>query len=298
MSDGTKISWTNATWNPITGCSVKSPGCTNCYAMGLAGTRLKHHPSRQGLTSEVNGKHVWNGEVRLNENWLEQPLKWTKPRMIFVCAHGDLFHENVPDEWIDQVFAVMALSPKHTFQVLTKRSGRMQKYIAELEERRAMLDCHSGLDNCPWPLPNVWLGVSAEDQKRADERIPDLLDTLAVTRFVSVEPQLENIHLGYIGWPNGQTVARNGVNALLGMDYRNNRNGAALPKLDWVICGAESGLNKRTFNEDWAISLRDQCQASGTAFFYKQKIGDDGKKVELPFLNGRQWAEFPQIATT
>ena len=121
MGDQTKIEWTNATWNPITGCSVVSAGCTNCYAMRLAGTRLKHHPSRKDLTILRGGNYVWNGEVRFNENWLDQPLKWSKPRMIFVCAHGDLFHEAVPFEWIDQVFAVMALCPQHTFQVLTKR---------------------------------------------------------------------------------------------------------------------------------------------------------------------------------
>jgi protein gp37 len=126
MSDNSHIEWTDATWNPITGCSILSPGCTNCYAMGLAGTRLRHHPSRAGLTREVNGHHVWTGDVRLNEQWLTQPLQWSRPRMIFVCAHGDLFHESVPDEWIDRVFAVMALCPQHTFLVLTKRSARMR----------------------------------------------------------------------------------------------------------------------------------------------------------------------------
>ena len=112
MADGTKIEWTDATWNPITGCNVVSPGCTNCYAMKLAGGRLRHHPSRVGLTEASKSGPVWNGKVRLNADWLDQPLRWAKPRRVFVCAHGDLFHEFVPDEWIDGVFAVMALAPQ------------------------------------------------------------------------------------------------------------------------------------------------------------------------------------------
>lgn len=131
MSDGTNIEWTDATWNPITGCAVVSPGCTNCYAMKLAGTRLRHHPSRAGLTRDSKAGPVWTGEVRLNEQWLTQPLQWRRPRKIFVCAHGDLFAENVPDAWIDRVFAVMALCPQHTFQVLTKRSKRMREYCSD-----------------------------------------------------------------------------------------------------------------------------------------------------------------------
>lgn len=133
MADGTKIEWTDATWNPITGCSVTSPGCTNCYAMKLAGTRLRHDPSRAGLTEMTKTGPIWNGQIRFNEKWLTQPLQWKRGRKIFVCAHGDLFHESVPDEWIDRVFAVMALCPQHTFQVLTKRSARMREYMTNPE---------------------------------------------------------------------------------------------------------------------------------------------------------------------
>lgn len=131
MGDKTKIEWTDATWNPITGCSVVSPGCTNCYAMRLAGTRLRHHPSRAGLTDPSKAGPVWNGQVRFNEQWLDQPLRWKRPRRIFVCAHGDLFHENAPDEWIDKVFAVMVVCPQHTFQCLTKRADRMRAYCSD-----------------------------------------------------------------------------------------------------------------------------------------------------------------------
>lgn len=130
MADKTHIEWTDATWNPITGCSVISPGCTNCYAMRLAGTRLKHHPSREGLTAPSNAGPVWNGKVRLNRQWLYQPMEWKSPRMIFVCAHGDLFHEDVPDDWILDVFTIMAIAHQHTFQVLTKRADRMQDFLS------------------------------------------------------------------------------------------------------------------------------------------------------------------------
>src|SRR6516164_8034629 len=125
MSDHTNIEWTDATWNPVTGCSLVSPGCAHCYAMRIAGTRLRNHPSRHGLTRDTEAGPMWTGEVRLNESWLNQPFKWKKPRRIFACAHGDLFHPAVPDKWIDRVFAVMALTQRHTYQVLTKRSGRM-----------------------------------------------------------------------------------------------------------------------------------------------------------------------------
>lgn len=129
MADGTKIEWTDATWNPVTGCSVVSPGCTNCYAMKLAGTRLRNHPSRKGLTRDTKAGPVWTGEMRLNTEWLDQPIRWTKPRRIFVCAHGDLFAEGVPDGWIMQVLTVMAQCPHHTFQVLTKRPDRMRDFF-------------------------------------------------------------------------------------------------------------------------------------------------------------------------
>lgn len=132
MAEHSLIEWTDATWNPITGCSVVSPGCTNCYAMKLAGARLKHHPSREGLTRDSKAGPVWTGEVRFNEQWLDQPLRWTKPRRIFVCAHGDLFAENVPDAWIVGVVSVSIASwllHGHTLQILTKRASRMRLLI-------------------------------------------------------------------------------------------------------------------------------------------------------------------------
>jgi len=285
MADGTKIEWTDATWNPITGCSVVSPGCTNCYAMKLAGTRLKNHPSRKGLTKDTKAGPVWTGEVRFNAEWLDQPLRWTKPRMIFVCAHGDLFAEGVPDEWIDQVFAVMALCPQHTFQVLTKRPERMREYLrgdenasndeAHQPHQRILNAAYKIIGNpgrfspvalhlrslCeasepPLPLPNVWLGVSVEDQRRAEERIPILLDTPAAIRWISAEPLLGPVDLV----------------TFLGGTLRIGKIAIKVPavRIDWVVAGGESGPGARPMHPDWARSLREQCAAAGVPLLFKQ----------------------------
>jgi protein gp37 len=283
MSDNTKIEWTDATWNPITGCSVVSPGCTNCYAMKLAGTRLKHHPTRAGLTVDTKAGPVWNGQVRFNEGVLTQPLKWKRPRMIFVCAHGDLFHPDVPDAWIDQVFAVMALASHHTFQVLTKRPERMREYLAQRSDAISpsgffcprinhVLNVADRMSRHAFPaafgdlaarardivaaghFPNVWLGTSVEDQRRADERIPHLLQTPAAIRFLSAEPILGPIDLTNLQLPG--SLSWNALGKLAG--------------LHWVIAGGESGPGARPMHPHWARSLRDQCNAAGVAFFFKQ----------------------------
>lgn len=277
MADGSHIEWTDATWNPITGCSVHSPGCKHCYAMLLAGTRLAGHPSRSGLTIDTKAGPVWNGEVRLNEGWLTQPLNWTRPRRIFVVAHGDLFHEAVPDEWIDRVFAVMALCPQHQFQVLTKRADRMRKYLSEAEirqrihaelmtvgetEKAAMRRARAAwrLEEA-WPLPNVWLGVSAENQHWLMQRAPNLVETPAAVRFLSYEPALTEIDIEPFVLP-----VRDWSNGWL------NNYPFHYPKhrLDWVICGGESGPKARPMHTDWARSVRDQCAAGGVAFLFKQ----------------------------
>ena len=251
MADNSRIEWTDATWNPVTGCSVLSPGCTNCYAMQLAGTRLRHHPSRAGLTIDTKAGPVWNGKVRLNEQWLAQPFAWRKPRMIFVCAHGDLFHEDVPDEWIDQVFAIMALAPRHTFQVLTKRAERMRKYVDDAVGR---VIARADGDWPGWPLPNIWLGVSAERQQEADQRIPELLATPAAVRFISAEPLLGPIDLRAISTAGIGSAAGNKLSDVL----------------HWAIVGGESGQGARPMHPAWARSLRDQCHSAGIPFFFKQ----------------------------
>jgi protein gp37 len=291
----TAIEWTDKTWNPIVGCSVVSPGCTNCYAMNMA-ARLErigvaHY---DGTTQPSKAGPVWTGKLALApEHILLEPLRRKKPAMWFVNSMGDLFHEDVPFEWIDRVFAVMALAPQHTFQVLTKRSARMRDYfvhsgkkdqagevaedvrvamtvLAATPSRREMAPALKSIplgkycQRVAWPLPNVWLGVSAEDQRRADERIPDLLATPAAVRFVSAEPLLGPIdftteHLrdlcgGRYPFP------------MLKREWRTTR----MDLIDWVIVGGESGPGARPMHADWARAIRDQCVAAEVPFFFKQ----------------------------
>ena len=274
MADKSPIEWTDATWNPIVGCDIVSPGCTNCYAMDMAArieamsAGLGRHTHYEGTTRRVKGKAVWTGRLALApERIRSEPLRWKRPRMVFVNSMGDLFHEHVPDEWIDQVFAIMALCPQHTFQVLTKRSARMREYVSSLPERRAMLACNSGLDWVEWPLSNVWLGVSAERQKEADERIPDLLATPAAIRFVSAEPLLGPIDFTDIPWsadrpryPETDDIS----------DGRSALHFVEGTRLDWIIVGGESGRDARPMHPDWARAIRDQCEAAGVPFFFKQ----------------------------
>jgi len=308
MADGSLIEWTDATWNVVNGCSLASPGCTNCDAIKQA----HRFPARQGLTVTSKGGMVWTGEVRFNEALLTQPLRWKRPRRIFVCAHGDLFHENVPDEWIDLVFAVMALCPHHTFQVLTKRSNRMWRYLADpaTPDRIYDLVCDMAVageadvvliapglptDIAPagrhvhlslWPLPNVWLGVSVEDQARADLRIPDLLATPAAVHWLSCEPLLGPLDLTAI--PYGEVVGNvpSYLDALSGriwqpegtidrpLDPRSTIDGRTYVDLcagvKWAVVGGESGPYARPMHPNWPRSLRDQCQAAGVAFHFKQ----------------------------
>ncbi len=292
MAKNSKIEWTDDTWNPVTGCSVVSPGCTNCYAMRLAGTRMRGHSSRAGLTVDSKAGPVWNGLVRFNEGWLDQPLRCKRPRRIFVCAHGDLFHEGVPDAWLDRVFAVMALAPQHTFQVLTKRAARMRAYLTDpsfgirvggelMKSARGnagaealVIDLAHRLTVKRQPLPNVWLGVSAEDQQRGDERVPDLLETPAAVRFVSAEPLLGPIDFTKLQtFGGGQLDALRGMWATYPIVERDGRAAVltkAPPRLDQIIVGGESGPGSRPMHRQWTCSIRDQCAPAGVAFFFKQ----------------------------
>ena len=294
MAAQTSIEWCDATWNIITGCTRVSRGCGGadgggCYAERLAATRLRHHPSRAGLT---DGHGRWNGQVRFNEQWLDQPLRWQRSRRIFVCAHSDLFHEAVPAEWIDRVLGAMLLARQHTFQVLTKRPERMRGYFEGLRADDPCLDgvgrLHSacaprfGTDrqweeamDAGWPLPNVWLGTSVEDQDTANERIPVLLETPAAVRWISAEPLLGPLTVFDLDGP---------VDARDGMD----------PGLHWVVAGGESGPCARPMDPGWARSLRDQCQIAGVPFFFKQWGGATAKAGGRE-LDGRTWDEMPAV---
>lgn len=299
-----KIEWTDATWNPIVGCSIVSPGCTNCYAMSMAariqkmnrtgGSGSDYVNHYDGTTQSSKAGPVWTGKVALARDQLFfKPLHTHKPTTWFVNSMGDLFHESIPDEWIDRVFAVMALCPQHTFQVLTKRAERMRAYC---NSRNAVIRIYHivcdlvtggdadgiliapGIDPAvappgeriyldAWPLPNVWLGVSAERQQEADERIPLLLQTPAAVRFVSCEPLLGPIDLTDITWPKARPRFPETDDISDGRSALHLVEGA---RLDWVIAGGESGHHARPSHPNWYRSLRDQCAAAGVPFFLKQ----------------------------
>jgi protein gp37 len=261
MSERSTIEWTDATWNPVTGCTKVSPGCKNCYA-------------------ERVFKRVYPGrsfsQVKVHKDRLLDPSRWRRPRRIFVNSLSDLFHRDISDDNLALIIGVMEHSPQHTFQILTKRPERMMKS-----------ECF-GLPT----MSHVWLGVSVEDQKTADQRIPLLLRTPAAVRFVSYEPALEPLDLTayltcFVPCP-----------------------------LNWVIAGGESGPGARPSHPNWFRSVRDQCQAAHVPFFFKQwgewvsvsevagpgehhhfpdgaTVRRTGKKLAGRLLDGREWNEYP-----
>lgn len=297
MGDGTKIEWTDATWNVVTGCSAVSPGCTNCYAARLAGGRLRNHPSRQSLVRPTAHGPKWTGQVRFNHYWLDMPLRLQRPRKIFVAAHGDLFHESVPYKWVDRVWSVMSRAPRHVFQVLTKRPERMKNYIVR--------HCDHA------PLRNVWLGVSVEDELRAWERIPVLLETPAAVRFLSLEPLLGPVELDGMSlepWPSfvGVHPHHSGTLNVLSGEWWPGENAiegecagpvTGLPAIDWVIAGGESGPRARPMDARWVRYIRDDCIISGTPFFFKQ-WGGFGPQAGGRLLDGAEWNQVPQSTAT
>lgn len=286
MGDKTGISWTDSTWNPIRGCSRVSAGCTGCYAETVANRFKGEGQPYEGLVDH-NGR--WNGTVRVVESAMDQPLRWQRQRRIFVNSMSDLFHANLAVEDIADVFAIMALAHWHTFQVLTKRSARMREILNDpafreiVRERWAsMALTKNQLDrghphHMPWPLPNVYLGVSVEDQ-RVIHRVADLVETPAVLRFLSCEPLISSVDLsGFLG------ECRCNVEAMEGAGQHAPSCPATRPRpIGWVIVGGESGANARPMHPDWARSLRDQCQDAGVPFFFKQwgewvpRMRDDG----------------------
>lgn len=276
MSDKTGIEWTDATWNPVTGCAKVSQGCKHCYAE-------REWPRMTKLVPAYAGREFT--DVRTHADRLDQPLRWKRPRKVFVNSMSDLFHQDVPFEFIDRVFAVMALSKQHVFQVLTKRPDRMREYMHRLGRSAKILDDaartlgytfeFAGKYMVTWPLPNIWLGVSVEDQAAADERIPLLLDTPAAVRWISAEPLIGSVDLTDIPNQLGVAEGQRSINALGGYawecdgpDYVDTCNIGA--QIDWVVVGGESGPKARPMHPDWARSLRDQCQAAGVPFIFKQ----------------------------
>lgn len=267
-----KIEWTEATWNPLAGCTEISPGCQNCYAAVMAHRLAAMGQAKYaGTTRKLdNGKVVWTGKIGLDADVLAIPLKRKKPTMYFVNSMSDLFHENVPDDYIDKVFGVMAKTYWHTFQVLTKRAERMASYLNAKGVRSRIL---SAAQQFTWPgwamddvtrndkgwephLHNVWLGVSVEDQQRADERIPHLLKTPAAVRFLSCEPLLGEIDLPLCFHSSD--------------DPNQFDHSKCAPMVNWVIVGGESGHGARTCHLDHVRSIVRQCKAAGVPVFVKQ----------------------------
>jgi protein gp37 len=341
MADRSKIEWTDATWNPVRArviadskigipakvgfhCEHVSEGCRNCYAerQNMRGI-FTGLPYTRPMRDEV--------EIFLDEKTLLQPLHWKRPRKIFLGSMTDVFGDFVPDAMLDKIFAVMALCPQHTLQVLTKRSARMRAYLSEPSrhyhiarpvldlvisgkvpkhavddetwpvESEGDIDLPDDIKLGKWPLPNVWLGVSAEDQKTADERIPDLLATPAAIRWLSAEPLLGAMDLSRVGTLHALRIALPELVADHERDVRPNtvsgmqidalgapgqatvfyqtpdhmggfaiRFPAPFPRLDWIVAGGESGPHARPMLIAWKRSLRDQCAAAGVPFLDKQ----------------------------
>lgn len=278
MADATNIEWTDSTWNPTTGCDKVSPGCDNCYAMTLA-PRLKAMGSAHYQTDGDPRTSGPGFGFAMHRDALTIPLKWRRSRRIFVNSMSDLFHSDITTEFLADVFAVMAAAPQHTFQVLTKRPGRMRSILSSAAWPEALVKSeHWPTDVDPeLPLPNVWLGTSVEDQKRAELRIPALQQTPAAVHFLSCEPLLGPV------------------------DIINGIGDSWMTNIEWVIVGGESGRGARPMRASWARSLRDQCEAAGVAFLFKQWGSHDEhgtpmhKKIAGRLLDGRTWDEFPEV---
>lgn len=297
------IVWTEQTWNPLRGCSRVSAGCMNCYAEGIAARFCGAGQPYEGTINPETKR--WNGTIKLVPEKLAEPLRWQRPRLVFVNSMSDLFHEDVPFEFIDKVFAVMALAQPHTFQVLTKRPERMLEYMNSGDgEGGSRLGAIVGMlrdapeswpeppHPIPWPLPNVWLGVTVENQEAADERIPLLLQTPAAVRWVSMEPLLGAVDLTDLQLGNG--VHFDALYCDVEPEDDEPYNGAIL---NWVVVGGESGPHARPMHPDWARSLRDQCAEAGVPFLFKQwgefgtiyENGSSGSPVFKAFHDFQTW---------
>jgi protein gp37 len=251
MSESHRIAWADVLWDPVRGCSRKSAACINCYAETATAQNAQAGGWGEGFATLKGEDVAWTGKVALVEDRLGMPLGLEKPSRIFVNSMSDLFHEEMTDAAIDRVFAVMALAPQHQFLVLTKRQKKMQTYMADAAVASRIGQAMGALGRegkvADWPLPNVWLGVTAENQKEAERRIPVLLETPAAVRFIAAEPLLGAVLLKPEWLPGG---------------------GTAGPVLDWVLAGGESGPKARPIELDWVRSLRDQCARAGTPFYW------------------------------
>lgn len=307
MSDRSGILWTDATWNVVIGCDKVSPGCFSCYAIRTAHRMAANpNPKIAAAYSGVEAGGEWTGQINLIEERLEQPLRWAKPRKIFVNAQSDLYHRGVDRFFLARVFAVMAVTPRHTYQILTKRPGRMHSLMRNIRFQEMVsreVDSFPAWQRpetrVPWPLPNVWQGVSVEDQRSAEIRIPVLRATPAAVRFLSCEPLLAPVDL--LPWlKRVQVPACDQCHVPGPMDWQNGHLWGRcrcachppIPGLDWVIVGGESGPNARPMAAEWVRALRDQCAAAGTPFLFKQWGGLTSNAGGRE-LDGRTWDQYP-----
>jgi protein gp37 len=291
----TKIDWCDETWNPITGCTPISEGCQNCYASSIA-------------------KRFWGArkfsDIQCHQEKLRQSWHWVKPKKIFVNSMSDLFHQDVPFEFIFQVFMYMLPSAankwvKHTFMILTKRPDRMAEFIKWMTTNNEL--------HIEWPLPNVWLGVTCENQRTADERIPILLSIPSEIKFVSIEPMLGEVDLNNIIVPRAEDKLNHSgyfpscFNALTTL-YDDVHFHQPPSSINWVICGGESGPQARPMHLDWVRSLRDQCIEADVPFFFKSwgewaprenllDMVKVGKRFSGFTLDGQEWRQFPDEHT-
>ncbi len=321
MGAGSGIEWTEATWNPVTGCTAIASGCANCYAVPMTHRLEKMGQAKYaGLTVvQGNGRRQFSGEVRCHEDVLSIPLGWRKPRRVFVNSMSDLFHVDVPFEFIARVFAVMALCPQHTFQVLTKRPERMAEYMlgkpyssdpSDHPERRINIEAcelHRGdiipegvpfLKNAPvqqWPLANVWLGTSASTQRDLDAAVPHLLRCPAAVRFLSLEPLVEGVDLDQ--WVfNRRADIQKLMNGPMACNFH-QADAMVADALDWLIVGGESGKGARPCNVDWIRSVVQQCAEARVPCFVKQLgmwVAQGDRRIMLREHKGGNPDEWPE----
>ncbi len=326
MADRTTIEWTDASWNPFRGCRRVSTGCEHCYAERIAARFSDEGLAFFGLAVRGQGGGRWTGETQVALDHLEDPLRWRRPRRVFVNSMSDTFYDGFPDSWIDTLFAVMAVCPRHTFQVLTKRASRMRRYMtnpstpARVHAKIAALGAPAFATD-DWPLPNVWLGVSVEDQETADSRVPELLWTPAAVRFLSCEPLLGPLDLSfYLCWPTADRCVGHcehcdwigpsdqiyecwddtGDCQLLCPACHHAVDQPDLDGLSWVIAGGESGPGARPMDIAWVETIARQCAASNTAFFMKQlsQASSHEYKVYDQFPPSIRVRQYPTTDTT
>lgn len=287
----TKIEYVTDSWNPVIGCSQISPGCDNCYAIKMA-SRINNMMPEKSRYKNIVRDGKWTGEISLSYQTIMQPYHWKKPRRVFVCDMGDLFFEKIHYSMIYGIISTIARNPVHTFLILTKRPKRMKEFFSRFSPD---IKTYLNTLNIPWPIPNLWLGVTAENQQMAEYRIPLLLKTPAIKRFVSYEPALGPLDLTKL-----ETLDISGtimINALKGTswykDLDTNRYDIPVNKPDWIICGCESGPGHREMKTEWARSVKNQCEKYNIPFFLKQ-VYMGHKLIKMPQLDGTIYNQIPR----